>query len=508
MSRFSVLTTLIAAVVFGATSLLYPLTDWDQASATLLGETILRGGAPYVDAWNVKAPGIYFLYALKLLLFGKSDVGLRVFDLLWQTVTALVIAAIATRVFAQARAGALAGVAYLAAYYATSYWTWAEADGFLTLPLALGMLALLRAQESDRAGWWVFAGAGVGAAVLIKLAFGLIGVAMLAVAWQAPPRSAARAVLRWACLAVGLTAPLAICAAYLAAKGSWHEFVATQFVLAPQVTARLRELLPPSCILQRAGAIALGPAYLLAAVAIVSFVDAARRGEMGMTRVAMMWWLLVGLITLVLHGAYLPYHFLPLIAPAAILSAGPVADGLWAAPSQRSRRTARVAALAGVAFFLLLPLWKTAARAREMIQWISHPPGLSDWGEVAWHIRAHSAADDAILVWGNAPVVYLLSERRPASRFIVTLFLQTEWRGVDYRRTFEEEFRRNQPRFVVVRRPEPPLPCAGLLTNDCQGAGRYAFLEEQLARDYRIQREFPAGTLYVRVEASGATTPR
>lgn len=46
--------------------------DWDSAVFMQIGRLINSGGLPYVDLWDHKMPGIYYLNAAALYLFGNN----------------------------------------------------------------------------------------------------------------------------------------------------------------------------------------------------------------------------------------------------------------------------------------------------------------------------------------------------------------------------------------------------------------------------------------------------
>lgn len=135
------------ALLLGITTLAYPRTSLDTSTFTYVGRTIVEGGMPYRDAWDVKGPAIFYVYAVPVALFGTNTVALRAFDILWQLATAMVVFVIAVRIYGRSEIGLLAGVLYLLAYYSESYWNMGQPDGFLTLPLALSVVWLLRASR-------------------------------------------------------------------------------------------------------------------------------------------------------------------------------------------------------------------------------------------------------------------------------------------------------------------------------------------------------------------------
>ena len=52
-------------------------TNWNAATYVYMAKTILAGGMPYRDAYDVKGPGIYYLFALALLPFDTRMLGIQ-----------------------------------------------------------------------------------------------------------------------------------------------------------------------------------------------------------------------------------------------------------------------------------------------------------------------------------------------------------------------------------------------------------------------------------------------
>src|SRR5262245_45295118 len=54
----------------------------DQGIYSMVADSMLRGGMPYRDAWDFKPPGIFLVFALSRLLFGPSQIWIRVLEVL------------------------------------------------------------------------------------------------------------------------------------------------------------------------------------------------------------------------------------------------------------------------------------------------------------------------------------------------------------------------------------------------------------------------------------------
>jgi hypothetical protein len=73
---------MVAIAVLGAARLAYPFHG-DQALFMLGARTLAGGGTLYVDFWDCKQPGIYLLYLLAGRFFGFDEIGVHLFELVW-----------------------------------------------------------------------------------------------------------------------------------------------------------------------------------------------------------------------------------------------------------------------------------------------------------------------------------------------------------------------------------------------------------------------------------------
>jgi hypothetical protein len=124
-------------------------------------------------------------------------------------------------------------------------------------------------------------------------------------------------------------------------------------------------------------------------------------------------WLVGSLVPIVLGGRFFPHYYLQLFPPLVVLAAGWLAHG-W--ERQAARPVART--LVAIALSVLV-----AVRVQEKMsvlcdaETISIPHATPQARALAENIRAHTAPDARILVWGYGSALYHLAQRRPATRF-------------------------------------------------------------------------------------------
>jgi hypothetical protein len=159
---------LAASVILGVlllalgAALLAPLLTYpygrDQGVFAVGADVIARGGVPYQDAWEMKPPGIFYLYLTSFVLFGRSMLAPRLLDLIWTLATAAAIWALG-RCLLSSWVGIAGGVLYVVRYVVGhNFWNTTQCEGFTSLPLTLAAIALVAAEQETesppRFGLW------------------------------------------------------------------------------------------------------------------------------------------------------------------------------------------------------------------------------------------------------------------------------------------------------------------------------------------------------------------
>lgn len=500
----SILILLALALLFGASSLAYPETALDMPTSMYIARTILEGGAPYRDAWEARGPGIYFAYAVPMLVLGKGFMAVRVFDLLWQLCTALTLYAIAMRADGRRWAGLLAGGCYLLLYYSQSFWSWAEPDGLLSLPLALAFLFVLKGLVEQRVLPWGLAGTCVALAALFKWPFGLFGIAMLWVVLTREQRQSRTHLPRLAAMTLGFAAPLFFCGLYFYLKGALGDLLFTQFVFVPRYVARVHQMYGLREFLGSALRPYLIPLYLMSGIGLGSvLISVARRKKVSLPEKILCVWIGVAVLTFLMHGSYLAYHYLPLIAPLVILAVNPV-HSLYAGFSEKGRFT-QALLLGFAALFFFMPGKREGEHAAFAWRTLRHEQPIGVWPQLGSYIRGRTLPEEKILVWGNAPDVYLHAERKAASRFLCTAYLSLSSREVNYRGIFLQEFEKNKPIYFVLVKIDsitPGLPAS------LESFRQFEELKSQVTAGYQLEQENNLYVLFRRKETGPVAMPR
>jgi hypothetical protein len=455
----------------------------DQAIYSVVADTLLQGGAPYRDAWDFKPPGIYFGFALARGLFGSGFQAVRILEAL-----GLVSLFAAFGIFSRRHLGAVgagilgAGVAILA-YVPLEFWYTAQPEGFGAVALAWALVCASyepRGAAGRRVEWrrfaaWSGAAALYGVAALLKPPLGggiLVSFAFVVVArWRAaaPSRRAQALGAPTLAFALGGVLPLLATVAYFGAVGALGDLYEALFVFTPGYTA----LAPASqdlagslwralheWLLRSAPYNAVGLVPLLLLPALHARERAAVAHVLGV--------IAFSLLGVALQAKFFLYHYAAAIALTGLLAGW----GYWKVWI-RVRRSAPGLIAAGAVLALVAlhaipglpsiePFWKRTEKRiatlrdparrdqlRDSLYSLGDVDAASNRAAARWLAR-NTPSGSSLFIWGFEPVIYQLSARRPASRYIHNVPQRSRWGKQQSRRLLIQELEASQPAAIIV----------------------------------------------------------
>jgi hypothetical protein len=228
-----------------------------------------------------------------------------------------------------------------------------------------------------------------------------------------------------------------------------------------------------------------------------------------------------------LQGKLFEYHWIPVLAPAAILSATSL---VWLVREICGHQEASLgAALKGwrdndirstfaVIVIVGLVLWMGydhLARYRRMVAYLTrhvsagHYYAQFDIGtdfsrmdtlHAATYLRDHTESGDTALIWGAEPLVNFLAQRRSPTKYIFSYMLVSEGESPHLeasRREFLDELHRAEPAYIVlVEGDVTPLTPMGSRAQ----LGGLPALESIMETDYRFEVQVGDYLFYRRIE--------
>jgi hypothetical protein len=485
-------------LLLGLPTLLYPYGR-DQAMFAYVGSVWRQGGLPYRDAWDVKLPGVYAVYAL----LGGVEWGPRLLDLFAVTVTAWTLIRIGrTRASddpQMASVGLVAAV--LTVVYtlgACDFWNLAQTETLIAPLSALAVAFGLSRRP-------LAAGLLAGCAAMIKTTAVAAAVPVLLCCWLPEfvspstsrvgltPASRRRLLLTVA----GWLVPLLVVLGYFAVRGGLPylaELVATQCEYAagdPRLSGR-----SPFVLIGGLGLAGYLPIVLVSGLGVCFAVArqwrSDHRWQVSPEWVLLAWWG-IALAQVVVQRRFYLYHWAVLTPPSAWFAAKWVATG-WKGRTRYLQPT-----IVGFAVVFLVaavaprwPSWRWAgavlAGQMPVAEFRGRHTGVFGYDvrfarQAAEHVRERSQPEDPLLVLAFEPEVYLYSDRRAPTRHASEAPLFGETSIVEGRRRawfaeLRSDLNRRPPLYVVDRdvphlRPEWSRPLFAWITQDYRQEATY-----------------------------------
>ena len=466
----------IAAIFF----LLAQLIDFgygrDQGIYAAVARTILRGGAPYRDAWDFKPPGIFFVYALAGVLPGSGIGAIRWLEAASLLSMVAAFALLSRRYVGDARPGILGGAFAILTHVEFEFWHTAQPESFGAVAVVWAIVAAAAALDSAggrRTALWMTSGALYGAAALLKPTIGIAALASLSVglrhAWQRGGRQRSRRAAAVAStFGAGAAVPLIACVLFFAVRGSLREMWDAVFVFAPQYTARGWEVISALLLVQHLVTDWLFGYSLLNGVGLLLLAAPPHpQGERAGVRH-------IGLaVVLMILGVgvqlkLFPYHFGSVLPLTALLAAWGFWK-LWLRVRDRWYGAAGVAAL-----IVVLAAARTATihvpdsfanRCRlRFVEWTNRDQRTAIRDRLysvfdfnardnrlveAWLAR-ETPENATIFIWGFTPEIYVMANRRPATKFIYDVPQRAPWSRDAAREELMTLLSANPPDVILV----------------------------------------------------------
>jgi hypothetical protein len=460
---------LLCAAIILVTSVRWRLLDVplerDEGEYAYMGQLILQGVPPYAEAYNMKFPGIYFVYAVILALFGESDRGIHVALLLANIISILLMYFIGKKV-ASEFVGALSSSAFALlslSWRVQSFW--ANAEHFV-LPFALGgFLALLEAtRRSPQSTLLLLSGFLFGLAAVVKqhgAFFGLGGLIYLLFSpKQQEDADRSGWILRLISFGGGVLLPLIMMIMYVLIAGVWEKFWFWTFTYARAYTSQLQIDEIPTFFLTSFLPLfrATSPLWIVAAVGLAGIL---LRKELRSTRMFAISFFLAGLISIT-PGFFFRPHYFVLLLPGISLLFGLGLECLRLLFSRlewKPTRTIFPVAIAMIAlvsplashadvFFRMTPFEVTRTT------YGGHP--FPEMKVISVYLKEWTSPEDRIAIVGNEPEVFFYTKRRSATGYMyIYSLVEPQPHAMTMMNEFIREVESSQPRVLLYTQVLP-----------------------------------------------------
>lgn len=326
LNRLSLLVLVLVALV-GLINLPMPFYG-DQAFFTVGVREMMNGAVLYRDYWDIKQPGIFYFYYLAALLFGTSEVGIHLFELLYLLALSIVLLLTLRPWFQSSLALALVPLFTVATYYCvTSRWHLTQVEGLVAFPLYLCIYFSTKAAQTAhrRNLFWGLSGVMGAIALLFKSLFLLILIpiwvsALLYLAVHQRERWVKTIFSAIAAITAGVTLPIGLMVIYYVTQDALPILYKTFFVYPPRI---VEEVAKPDFEQLTKGLVWFGSRFaLLILLAIPAIYFTLSNPVQSLLFLGLALWSIVGLAVILLQRqSWWQYHYLLLVLPLGVLAA-------------------------------------------------------------------------------------------------------------------------------------------------------------------------------------------
>ena len=533
-SRTWLITALAVVFILSLPNLQYPIGR-DQATYCVIAESLVKGKHLYLDLWDNKPPGIFYLYVPIVQLLGRVTWLVGTVDLVCVLAAALATFYFCAR-YVGPQTGAVAAVLYAYWHNRKGYINAAQPEVFMGLLVFAAFFLLAR--RGSRPKWTSFtAGLAMGAAFWIKynaLAFLplIVFLPYLDTSRLKLPSPGLRLTLPWrvwlsraAALLAGLAATITGVLGWFHFSGAWPAMKEVQFQVLPRYGAMIVERTPH---------------YFLWALGQINF-NLGNWPEAGVALALLIAWrcrdlhrtapifaaAASGLLVSASQARFNAYSFetfFPFLAMLWAYVAVMVFDGFRAVSqdlTQRGWSAARVGVWLVFINCLYFPMpapamrqveryqglvkwWRNSEQSYERYWWSLGIEHLEGEFQVVHYLEKHSAPGDEVFVWGTAPLIYFLSAHECPSRFVSNLGLVSDWAPPAWRHELVETLKTRTPRFIIVERRDAIPAVSGTTLDSQEYLVRYPALARLLRQRYHCAKAFRNFTVYARLQGVAA----
>ncbi len=485
----------------GSVSLTYPFGR-DQGIYAYAGKLLLEGKMNYLYVFDLKPPGIHFLFAFAQFIAGESMFNMRVFDIIWQSLTALIVFFITFRLTQKKSLSVVSALIYALLYFRLDYWHTLQADGMLNLPFALSILLLLYNERSHSFIRVFFAGVLFALALTFKYTvISYLPLLFLSIYFF----SGGLRSLKTKNVLIYSTGTILLGVAILLLyyfTGSLDELINIQFVQTPLYTGIAYETESQAYISSQLIRLFTVSVYApLIWLTVIAAFGAAIRKKIDFGSVILFSWFISSLFSLIFQWKFYYYHFLVIIPPLAI-GASVFASNLVEYLKKEGTRKFAVAGLvlllAGFTAFAFKPylnnysILYSLVSEKNSLKEVYELNGVTEDSvfmigktfRAVDAVKQYSQPFDEIYVWGFDPLVYYLSGRKCTSRFIYNFPLLWKAENRELKSEFINAIKSRSPKLILVAKNDPLIFISGF-NEDSKGLlSRFPEFHDLLTEKY------------------------
>jgi len=451
---FTFLVISIAIILIIRLRLLGVPFERDEGEYAYSGWLILKGITPFSESYNMKFPGIYFIYAIIMLLFGTSINAIH-FGLLISNISTGIIIFSITNILFSKQAGLYAAITFLFLSMSREVQgLFANAEHFVILFSLAGIIMLLHGVKKQNSILFFFSGILLALAAIIKqhgIFFIPVGF-LFSLLYTGPKRDN---INRTVWFIIGLIIPAAILIFYLSANSVLDKFWFWTVTYSQAYISQrsLLEMLPR--LIKRLLAI-MGTGIFFFSFTILGLAFPFRVKQRWTKEILFLYLFFLCSFLAVLPGFHFRPHYFILLLPALSFFAGVGFDVLVKNISQNHSLNFKK---------ILIPLVITLSISQaiynqkdmyfsqnttKVARLVYGPNPFPEAVNIARYIKNNSNTDDKIAIIGSEPQIPFYAKRRSATGYMYTYALmEKQPYAMEMQKEFIAEIESAKPEFVV-----------------------------------------------------------
>ena len=415
---------LLGSVLLRVHLLPIPL-ERDEGEYAYAGQLLLQGIPPYTQAYNMKLPGMYIIYALIISMVGESPTAIHTGLLIVNLLTIVAIFLFTRKLFNDIIALTASAAFTVLSINPFVHGAFAHAEHFVILFIMASLTALFYSFDTPNGKKIFVSGLLAGIAFLIKQhAASFVGLAISATLLESlfrEQKPTGKIFLKPLLFLMGVLAPFIFICLYFLSIGKWGNFIYWTFAYAREYVS-LADPLTGLLDLKRKTILISnysGSLLFLAFMGAFSLFDP----RMENSKRAFLCLLIIFSFLAITPGFYFREHYFIMLLPVVSLFVAISLECIYKYLPFTNRR---------IRFFIPVLIFTLAVGSSlsQMHTYLFEMPPLSasrlthslnplpESIHIARYIRERSRPSDKIAVLGSEPQIYFYAQRKSATGFI------------------------------------------------------------------------------------------
>jgi hypothetical protein len=502
-----------ASLIIGSVSLIYPFGR-DQGIYSYVAKLILNGKIDYKYSYNLRPPATHYTFALGQLLFGESFLGMRIFDLIWQIITAVFIYLTSRKFIKNSLICLISATLYIFLHYRLSYWHTLQTEGFMNLPIVVFVYLILRNIETvnqERLKIFI-TGIFIGIVVLYKGSIFPLIILIFIWIYFSGNYDIKKRLSNLSVYALGLISIIFFTVLIYLLNNAFAQFWEIQSVQIPRYAKIGFQTESLGFIIDNIIRLFCGSVYSpLIVLSLITLFVLFRTKKLNSKYTLIYLWLAGSVISLIIQWKFFTYHFLIIIPPLCILAS--ISYSLFIQNSKFNLKYIKFFGLIALILFTAFAFKPYQDSYKNLYSFISGKENIEKIYEkigvtsdsvytiqkinlLCRKINELTYEKDKIFIWGIEPVIYYKSKRDCVSRFIYNTPLYWKGENKDYQNELMNEVTKENPKLILVAQNDPMFNITGYNEDSEKLLDRFPEFKTFIATKYKLTEQLCDFSIY------------